>query len=210
MTEKKCQKCGKDNPPFFTHCVDCGAKLADEPRKALKIPGYLKTGLIVILFLVLVFLVIPPLVQHSSTIGQDFSGVISVNSAAGSRAIAEYPLNRPVGNNDLHITVISARNGQATFGANRFFIVTVSLKNVRTSGNIQISTHDFEVIDSKGTSYNPYGIGSQVMFDLTPSESRTAELNFVIPQPATVKKIRFTFPGTSALASGRDIVAFIV
>jgi hypothetical protein len=35
----------------------------------------------------------------------------------------------------------------------------VYIKNNRTSGNVQVSSIDFELTDSEGTKYYPYGIG---------------------------------------------------
>jgi hypothetical protein len=204
MTQKKCRNCGKDNPPFFTHCVDCGSRLVEEPGKSLKIPAYLKTGLVVSVFLLLAYLIIPPVVQYSLAFGQNFSGTLSVTPDTG------YPVNRTVENNGLQITVISARDGQTFQNSYRFFIVTVFLKNVRTSGNVQISNHDFEVIDLEGRRYIPYGIGSQDSYEIRPGQDTTAELNFIIPKSVAARKIRFTFPVTAAPAGAPNTVEFVV
>jgi hypothetical protein len=210
VTAKKCLKCGKKNPHFFTHCVDCGAKLDDNVRKAGIIPTWLRTGLILGGAVLLVVFVILPLVQYSHTFGKNLSETVSANSAAESEEIAEYSLNEPVSDGDLEITVLSAHDGQNTYNSNKFFIVTVYLKNIRTSGNIQISNSDFVLIDREGTPYYPYGIGSKVMYDLSPSQGNAAELTFVIPQKALAKQIQFTFPATSALAGKRDVARFVI
>jgi len=58
MTAKKCQKCGKTNPPFFTHCISCGVKLEDEEKKTISVYSYIKTGLFIGITIFLVILVI--------------------------------------------------------------------------------------------------------------------------------------------------------
>jgi predicted nucleic acid-binding Zn ribbon protein len=212
MASKKCPKCGKNNPHFFTNCVDCGAVLNSDTRKAKKINPYLKIGLVlcvVVILVILVIFVILPAVQYSHTVGQNFSETVSAKSAAVS-PIPEYPLNQQVENGNLQITINSARDGQNTYNSNKFFIASVYLKNNRTAGNVQFYGTDFELIDSEGTKYYPYGIGSRVMYDLSPSQSSPGELTYMIPQRVTGKKIQFTFPAASALASDRDVVAFLI
>jgi len=210
MAAKKCLKCGKTNPHFFTHCVDCGAKLDFDAKKAERTGTCLKVGLAICVSLILVIFVIFPATQYFMNFGQDFSEKVSANPVNESQTITEFSLNRPVGNNDFQITVSSAHDGENTYNSNKFFLVGVYMKNNGTAGNVRISNSDFELIDSEGTKYYPYGIGSKVMYDLSPSQSSSGELTFVIPQKVTAKKIRFTFPGTSALAGNRQIVAFVI
>ena len=180
MTAKKCRQCGKSNPRFFTHCVDCGSPLADDTRKPDRIPAWLKYGLILSATVLLVFFVILPVVQYSHAFGQDLSDSVSAKNTAES--ITEYPVNQSVENGGLRITVSSAKNGENTYNANRFYIVAVYLQNMRVRENIQISSVDFELVDADGMTYYPYGIGSKVMYDLSPSEGRAAELTYIIPQ----------------------------
>jgi hypothetical protein len=66
------------------------------------------------------------------------------------------------------------------------------------------------LLDSEGIRYFPYGIGSKVTNDISPSQDFNAELTFVIPQEATAKKILFTFQESSALASNRPVMAFVI
>jgi len=207
MAAKKCLKCGKSNPHFFTHCIDCGAKLESITRKDGKITKYLKAGLVLVISVILIIFVIFPLVQYSLIYGQNFSETVSAKSGVESQ-IPEYSLNQAVGNNDLQITVSSARDGENTYNSNKFFIVSVYMKNNRTSGNVKISSSDFELFDSEGIGYFPYGIGSKVMYDFSPSQGSSGELTFVIPQKVSGKKIQFTFPATSATAGNRKVVAF--
>jgi hypothetical protein len=214
MAVKKCPKCGKNNPHFFKHCVDCGAVLNIDIQnvdiqKAKKINSYLKIGLVFCVLVILVIFVILPAVQYSHTFGQNFSETVSTKSAAVS-PIPEYPLNQQVENGNLQITINSARDGLNTYNSNKFFIASVYLKNNRTAGNVQVSGTDFELIDSEGTKYYPYGIGSTVMYDLSPSQSGSGDLTYMIPQRVTGRKIQFTFPAVSALASDRDVVAFLI
>lgn len=209
MAAKRCQKCGSTNPRYFTHCVQCGAKLEEEGKKAGKTLTYLKTGLILCAAVLLVIFVILPMYQHSVTIGRNASAALSAEQTPPPRI--ESAVGRPVGNNDIQITVNSARDGSNTYDFNRFFIVTVSLKNVRNSGNFTISSTDFMLVDSEGVKYAPYGIGSKVMYEIGPLQQvNGAELTFVIPQKVSVKEIVFTFPAPSALSANRPVVAFAV
>jgi hypothetical protein len=210
MAAKKCPKCRKTNPRFFTHCISCGTRLDGDTGREEKIPVSVKIGLVVLASILLVIFVVLPAVQYSHTFGRNFSETISAKSAADLQPVTEYPLNRPVENSDLQISVISARDGQNTSNANKFFLVTVYLKNMRNDGNVQISSSDFELIDSEGIRYFPYGIGSKIMYDLSPTQSSSADLTYVIPQQVEGKKIQFTFPGTSTLESDRDIVVFVI
>jgi hypothetical protein len=106
--------------------------------------------------------------------------------------------------------VSSARDGQGTANSSKFFLASVTLKNIRTDRNIRISNSDFELIDSAGMKYQPYGIGSHVMMDLSPSQGGTAELTFVSPQSSEARKIRFMFPATSGFTGSRPIVVFVI
>lgn len=208
MAAKRCLKCGKINPHFFTHCVDCGTKLDSGSRKTDKTIDYIKTALILGVSLVLIIFVAVPAVQHSITVSRNLSETVSAEPK--DTPVTEYPLNRPVGNNALQITVNSARDGQNTYNSNKFFLVSVYVKNVRTTGNIQVRSSDFALLDSEGIRYFPYGIGSKITNDISPSQDFNAELTFVIPQKATAKKILFTFQESSALASNRQVMAFVI
>ena len=143
MAAKKCRICGKANPHFFTHCVDCGAVLADDTKKNERVFSYLKIGLILCVSLVLIIFVILPVIQYSHMFGQDFSEKLSAKSAAESQPISEYSLDQLVENGGLRITINSAKNGQNTYNSNRFFMVSVYLENTRTGGNVQVSGNDF-------------------------------------------------------------------
>ncbi|WP_292348065.1 MULTISPECIES: DUF4352 domain-containing protein [unclassified Methanoregula] len=209
MAAKRCPKCGSTNPRYFTHCVECGAKLEEGAKKVGNTLAYVKMGLILCLAVVIIVYIVLPVYQHSVTIGKNASEAISAGQTLPPRI--ESSLNRPVGNSDLQITMNSARNGDNTFNSNRFFLVSVTLKNVRSTGNITVYSNDFTLVDTDGNSYSPYGIGSKVLYDLGPSQQVSgAEMIFVIPQKASVKEILFTFPGTSVLAGNRPVVAFVV
>lgn len=209
MAAKRCLKCGSTNPRYFTHCVECGAKLEEVPRKPAKTMTYLKAGLVLCAAILFIVFVIVPVYQQSVAIGKNASEAISGSQTLPPRI--ESSLNRPVGNSDIQITLSSARDGDNTFNANKFFLVTVSLSNVRSTGNITIYSNDFTLVDTEGNSYSPYGIGSKVMYDIGPSQQiSSAELIFVMPQKASAKEILFTFPGTSALAGNRPVVVFMV
>jgi hypothetical protein len=208
MAAKKCQKCGKTNPHFFTHCVECGAKLDAEVKEADHRGRYLMIGLVLCVFLILITFIALPAVRYSMSIGQNFSEAVSAEQTGAP--MIESSLNRPVGNNNLQITISSARDGQNTYDSNKFFLVSIYLKNTRETGNILVSSSDFVLADSEGTQYFPYSMGSKVTFDLNASQGTSTELTFVIPQNATAKKVLFTFPETSAFAGNRHVVTFII
>jgi hypothetical protein len=163
MAAKKCPKCGNINPHFFTHCVECGTKLDAEIKKADNLGRYLKVGLVLV-FLILIIIVALPAARYSMTIGQNFSDAVSAGPTGAP--IIESALNRPVGNDNLQITVSSARDGQNTYNSNKFFLVSIFLKNTRETGNIQVSNSDFSLVDSGGVQYFPYSIGSKVTYYL--------------------------------------------
>ncbi len=210
MAAKKCRKCGKGNPPFFTHCVECGTPLVEETRIIRRDYTYLKVGLVLCVLLIVVVFVIIPAARLSMTVGQNFSETMSTAGKAQSLRVEEYPASRTVEDGGLRIMVSSARSGVSTFDANRFFIVSVNLENTRSEGNLQVTNNDFELIDTNGAKYFAYGIGSKVMYDLGPARSMAGELTFIIPENVTAEKVRFTFPGSSALASDRRVVMFVL
>lgn len=208
MAAKKCPKCGKTNPHFFTNCVECGTKL-DTGAKVPDTRGkYLKGVLVLCVSLALIILIALPVARYSMSIGQNFTEAVSATETGAP--LIESSLNRPVGNNNLQITVSSARDAQNTYNSNKFFLVSVFLKNTRDTGNIQVSNSDFVLVDSGGIQYFPYSIGSKVTYDLNASQSATAELTFVIPQNVTATKLLFTFPETSAFAGNRHVVTFVI
>jgi hypothetical protein len=208
MAAKRCPKCGKINPHFFTHCVECGTKLDAGSKKEDKTGDYVKTGIILCVSLILIIFVAGPAIQYSITVSRNLSETVSTEQK--DAPVIEYPLDNRVGNNVLQITVDSARDGQNTYNSNKFFIVSISIKNVRTTGNFQVRSSDFELLDSDGNRYYPYGIGSKVTHDLSPSQEINAELTFVIPQKATAKKILFTFQESSGSAINRQVMAFVI
>lgn len=210
MAAKKCRKCGKGNPPFFTHCVECGAPLVEDTRIIRRDYTYLKAGLVLCVLLIVVVFVVIPAARLSMTVGQNFSQTMSTAGTAQSLKVDEYPANLTVEDSGLRITVSSARSGMSTFDANRFFIVSVYLENTRPEGNLQITNNDFELIDTNGAKYFAYGIGSKVMYDLGPSRGMAGELTFIIPGNVTADRVRFTFPGSTALASDRRVVMFVL
>jgi hypothetical protein len=70
--------------------------------------NYLKAGLVICVSLILVIF---PATRFFMNFGQDFSEKVSVKPVDESQVIAEYSLNRTVGNNDFQITVTSAHDG---------------------------------------------------------------------------------------------------
>ncbi len=152
--------------------------------------------------------IVVPAGQQAYVFGQDFYQNVSEHTAAAFLPVPEYPLNQPAANSDLQITVSSAENGQYTFASTRFFIVLVHLKNLKNSENIRLTGGNFELIDSRGSRYLPYGIGSQVIYDIRPLESGFLQLTYIIPQDAKAEKVRFTFPDPADRTRNRDVVVF--
>jgi hypothetical protein len=210
MAAKICKKCGKKNPRFLTHCIGCGTKLADDAVRNAKLSGWARAGLVAVAAILLLVFVILPAIEYSHTFGRNLSETVSAKSAEDLQKTAEYPLDHPVANEDVEIRIGSARDGQNTYNNNRFYLAAVSIRNIRQAGNVQVYSSDFELVDSAGATYVPYGIGSKVMHDLSPGQSASEELTFVIPRDAVVKAIRFTFPGETALAGNRDVAVFVI
>jgi hypothetical protein len=208
MAAKRCPQCGSTNPRYFTHCVECGAKLGSDIQKPAKIVTRGKILIIPVLVLILIVFVVLPAFHYSVNFGRNLSEIISAKPVETPQT--QYVLNEQVANNNLRISITSARDGQNTYNSNKFFLVSVAMKNIRESGNIQVSGSDFELIDSEGTRYYPQSMGSKVLYDLSPSQDASAELTFVIPQKVTAEKILFTFQGPSALSSNRHIVTFVI
>jgi hypothetical protein len=208
MTAKKCSKCGKMNPRFFTHCVDCGTKLEPETRKAFRLNPYVKAGLVIGVSVVLLVFVIVPFIQLSLHSGQTFSEDIRNKTEAEARAVPEYPASQPADNGKLRIQITSARDGENTYNSQKFFLVTVFLQNLRPDGNVQVSNSDFELTGSDKNTYLPYGIASKVQIDLRPGQSGSADVTYVIPQSVSGKKLQFTFPGEYGMNVDRGVVVF--
>ena len=208
MAAKRCPKCGKVNPHFFTHCVDCGTRLADDaPRKDRFFRSIRLAAIFCILIIVVIFIIIPA-ARYFEAFGVDITSRVSNESAGQAQAMVEYPASQPVESNGLQISVGSARDGQNTYNSNKFYLISMTVGNNRTSGNIQISSSDFELITSDGSTYHPYGIGSKVMYDLSPSQNAPAELTFIIPQSVSAKKLRYTLPASSSIANNQAVVVF--
>lgn len=208
MTAKRCPKCGKANPRFFTHCVDCGIRLPDETRKKDGLSRWIRPAAILcILALAIVFVIIPA-ARYFHAFETDLSGRVSNESTNQAQSVAEYPASQPVESHGLQISVGSARNGQNTYNSNRFYLISLDVRNNQSSGNIRISGSDFELTTSDGSTYSPYGIGSKVMYDLSPTQNAPAELTFIIPQGVTAKKLRYTLPATSSTANDQAVVVF--
>ena len=210
MAAKRCPKCGKTNPHFFTHCVDCGARLTDDTRKKEQFSRNLRFAVILgILALVVIFILFPA-ARFFHAFGVDLTSRVSNESSERGQTVAEFPINQPVESHGLQITVNSGRDGQNTYNSNKFYLIAILIKNNRTAGNIQISSADFDLLTSDGSTYRPYGIGSKVMYDLSPSQDAHADLTFVIPQSLTAEKLRYTLPATSSVANDQAVVAFIL
>ena len=196
------------NPRFFTHCVDCGAKLETESRRAFRLHPYVKTGLVIGGSVLLLVFVIIPFIQISMLSGQTFSEELRNTTEAGAKPVPEYPANQPADNGQLQVQITSARDGENTYNSQKFFIVSVYLQNQLSDRNIQVSNSDFGLVGSDNNEYLPYGIGSKMQVDLRPGQTASAEVTYVIPQTVTGEKIQFTFPGEYGLNVNRQVVIF--
>ena len=208
MSSKICLKCGKTNPHFFTHCVECGAKLPADSKKAFRMNPFVKAGIIIAVALVLLIFVIIPFMQYSLHSGKTLSEDIRNKSAAEAQAVPKYPAGQPADNGKLRIQITSARDGQNTYNSQKFFIVSVFLQNLQSDNNVQVSNSDFELIGSDKNLYHSYGISSKVQVDLSPGQTGTAEMTYVIPQTVSGTKLQFTFPGEYGLNTNRRVVVF--
>jgi hypothetical protein len=208
MSGRTCPKCGKTNPRFFTHCVECGNKLGAESKKAFRLHPYVKISLVVGISVVLLVFVIIPFIQLSMHTGQSFSEDIRNKSEAEAKAVTEYPASQPANNGKLQVQITSARDGQNTYNSQKFFIASVYLQNLQTDKNVLGTSSDFELIGSDKNLYLPYGVGSKVQVDLRPGQTGSAEVTYVIPQAMTGTKLQFTFPEEYGLNVNRKVVVF--
>jgi Domain of unknown function (DUF4352) len=208
MAGKICPKCGKTNPRFFTHCIECGAKLGAERKKAFRLNHYVKIVLALALCAVFIIFILIPFIQLSMHTGQSFSQDLRNKSEAEAQPVPEYPSNQPVDNGKLRIQVSSARDGQNTYNSQKFFIISVSLQNLQTDKNALVTNSDFELIGSDKNVFLPSGVSSKVQVDLSPGQSGNAEIMYVIPQTVSGAKLRFTFPQEYGMKVNRDVVLF--
>lgn len=208
MAAKRCPVCGKVNPHFFTHCIECGARLPEASVQKDTFSRWLRMSVIVLVLALVVLFVIIPAARYSHAFGTDLSNRVSGDAAAQDQAIAEYPRDQTVESHGLRISIASARDGQNTYNSNKFYLVTVMMGNNRTAGNIRISGGDFELITTDGASFTPYSLGSKVMYDLSPSQDTSADLTFVIPQNLAAQKLRYTLPASSSTTNDQAVVVF--
>ena len=171
----------------------------------------MKAVIIIGISLLLLLFVIAPLIQYSLTSGQYFHEILLAKSMTGSPAIRQYGINEPVNNTDLQVTVTSAQDGENIYNSQKFFRISVQLRNLNPDKNIQVSGSDFFLIDAGGKIYYPYSIESRIMYNVNPLDTGVPDLLFIIPQNTPPgKKLRFTFPKTADTLSNPDMVEFLV
>jgi len=197
MPFKTCQKCGEKSPPFFSHCLHCGTLFTEERKEATRVVEYIAIIVILVSLVVLTIFVLVPLIQYIMVSVNHFSLISQPKSGTESQKTGEYGINQPAGDGNLIITVTSARDGENTYNANKFFLVSITLQNVRTDRTLVISNSDFELTDSNGITYYPYGIGSRITHELSPLQTGYSEIVFIIPQKTNGEKMRFNFPRLS-------------
>lgn len=210
MPFKTCRHCGKRNPRMLTHCLFCGEPLLEKRQSAGKVLAFLQLVILIgICILVLVYVVVPA-VWISFDFGQDFIRSVSEQSAAASIPSPEYRFNQPAESGGLQVMVSSAEDGEYTFQSSKFFTVYAGLKNLRAAGNIRVTGGNFVLIDAEGTQYFPYGVGSQVVYDIRPGESGLVQLTYIIPRDAAGARIRFTFPVPADGTGNPGVVLFVL
>lgn len=198
MAFRTCLHCGTRNPPFLTRCVICGEPLFETTQKPIPALAYLPIGLVLALSFLAIGCAVIPAVHITYAFGQDFSKNAVVPFLAAPTRVPVYPQNMEASDGSLAVTVTAARDGQLSYPDTKFFLVTVELKNLRSDREIEVTGRNFELFDSKGTRYTPYGIESQVSYSLRPLSSTSVQLTYIITRDAAGDHIRFTFPAASA------------
>lgn len=212
MAGRTCNKCGETNPRFFTHCVKCGAALGEDHHKDVKTLRYLKIGLLVCVSLLLVWYVIFMVVPYSQQFAQNLSETVSAPSdSEGAQPVPVYPLNSPAEDEGLRVTIRAAQEGDILMDSSKkAYTAEAFLENGRTRGTFRISGNLFALVDTNNTEYYGYLDEPQLMYDLGPGENRALKIKFIIPRDVTPKKVRVTFPGTSAFASTHTLADFAI
>ena len=184
-------------------CLECGTRLVargqeGQKRNLRKLAGLAGIAAIIVVAACLAWFVVLPLLHYSMASGQGFSDTIRADAADQSAALPRYAMNQAIRNNELEVTVTRTREGTNVLNANRFYFVTVSIRNLKADRRIQVSGGDFVLVDGAGNSYYTYGIGNKVAQDLGPLESQSYELNYEIPRDTRGLTLQFWFPKTGA------------
>lgn len=209
---KICPKCGRRYPGTMKTCLECGTRLVEKgsgerKKEVAAVARYLGIIAAIGVVLCVIWFFVLPLLQYSMVSGRDFSTIIKADAADQSAALPHYAMNQKIHNDIIEISVTGVREGTNVLNANRFYYVTVLLRNMKQGGHVQVAGSDFILIDAKGNAYYTYGIGNKVAQDLGPLEEESFELNYEIPREATGMYLHFYFPGTDTdLASSTPVV----
>lgn len=194
-----CPKCGRRYPSSIKNCLECGTRLTNNRDVAAKkrAAGMVrKIGIIALAGCVLIgavfFLV--PILNISMVAGQGVSMVVNVLQAPPAAVVPQFTLNQTVKTDTLEVTVARTREGSNVLNADRFFFVTVALRNPRQDAQVRVSGSDFVLTDAEGHTYYTYGLGNNVAQDLPPLGSQTFELEYEIPRSAGGLVLSVYFP----------------
>ncbi len=209
MPGKVCEKCKSTNPGFLSSCAICGAPLADPARKPVNLPAYLRLLGVLILSVMVMGIVVLPAIQYSGDFSRELSGTPLIPAWHGPPPSVVYQLNEPATDGSMEVTIVSAADGQLSYQSTKFFMVTARLTNRQDNHDIEVPGGSFELFDSRGTRYTPYGIASRLSYPLRPGESATVQLTYIITSDASGERIRFTFPAASA-TDDRETALFVL
>lgn len=194
-----CPKCGRRYPSSIRNCLECGTQLVNNSNEATKKRAWgmvRKIGIISLAgcALLCVFLFVIPLLNLSIVAGQDASTIVGLIQAPPAAEVPAYTINQTVRSDSMEVTVLKTREGTNVLNGDRFFFVTVNLRNPRHDVHLRISGSDFVLTDAQGHTYFTYGLGDSIAQDMPPQASQSYELEYEIPRTATGLVLAAYFP----------------
>jgi hypothetical protein len=198
-----CPKCGRRYHASKKICLDCGTALVSrdplvnamaKKRANKKVARYLLGVAAIGIAICAVWFAILPLLDYSMQSGQEFSKHVSPYPSNASEDLPRYAMNQAIGNDKLEVTVTRTREGSSIIGGNRFYIVSITLRNLRSDAPIQVSNSDFTLVDADGNLYFTYNIGNGEVQVLDPLQTQSYEMEFKIPRDATGLTLQFYSP----------------
>lgn len=181
-----CPRCGTTNPAFFDKCIECGAILNKEGEIAARRRKYLLAGIAGIVLIVVIAgaVIAVPAVSHGLKI------LSHLGESSQSPQTSTYSIGEPAQYSDLQLTVTAAREG-SQFNDRGFYLVTISLQNLKADGTLHFTTNDFILIDSDGHQYQAAGIGDGLSYDLNTGSTGSVDLRYIISQDSKGFRLRF-------------------
>jgi hypothetical protein len=208
--KKICPRCKRRYPQNFTTCLECGSLLIDtakvEQREKLqKYLPILGKILLCAAIIAVLFLFALPVVQHTFASGSVFG---NLNRTAESSIPVNYAINQPASDGSLKVVIVKTREGSVSTNTKKFFLVTVTLQNLRNDKPIRVSGSDFTLFDGADQPYPSYGLGDKITREIGPLRSETYDLTYEIPQNTANMRIGYTFP-RSGDRSGQTVFFFL-